>query len=124
MLGRSQKYLPIVLVALMVQILAPIGACWAAAIAASNPLGTAVICHDTAASGPAEPDKNGRHGDHAGACATCCLVSAATSIDTPRVDGFAFPYRETMRVAWHVQPDSSGSRVGSSAQARAPPQSM
>ena len=35
---RFQKYLPIVLVALMVQIFAPIGACWAAAVVASDPL--------------------------------------------------------------------------------------
>ena len=40
---RLQKFLPIVLLALMVQILAPIGACWAAAVAVSDPLGSAVI---------------------------------------------------------------------------------
>ncbi len=42
---RLKNFLPIVLIALMVQILAPIGACWAASIAASDPLAGAVICH-------------------------------------------------------------------------------
>ena len=35
---RLKKFLPIVLIALVVQIFAPIGACWAASIAASDPL--------------------------------------------------------------------------------------
>ena len=35
---RLNNFLPIVLIALLVQIFAPIGACWAASIAASDPL--------------------------------------------------------------------------------------
>ena len=42
---RLKNFLPIVLIALMVQIFAPVGACWAASIAASDPLSGAVICH-------------------------------------------------------------------------------
>ena len=49
---RLQKYLPIILIALMVQILAPVVACWAAAVAASDPLNTAQICHDNVSSAP------------------------------------------------------------------------
>ena len=41
---RLKNFLPIVLIALLVQIFAPIGACWAASIAASDPLAGAVIC--------------------------------------------------------------------------------
>ena len=41
---RLKNFLPIVLIALMVQIFAPIGACWAASIAASDPLAGAAIC--------------------------------------------------------------------------------
>ena len=47
---RLRKFFPIVLIALMVQIFAPIGACWAASIAASDPLHAAVICHGDTAS--------------------------------------------------------------------------
>jgi len=43
---RLRNFLPIVLMALAVQIFAPIGACWAASIAASDPLHAAAICHD------------------------------------------------------------------------------
>ena len=45
---RLKNFLPIVLIALVVQIFAPIGACWAASIAASDPLAAAVICHGNA----------------------------------------------------------------------------
>ena len=38
---RLKNFLPIVLFALAVQIFAPIGACWAASIAASDPLARA-----------------------------------------------------------------------------------
>lgn len=122
---RYQKYLPIVLIALMVQILAPIGACWAAAIAASDPLSAAEICHDTASAPGQQGDQSGQHSDHGGACAVCCLAGVTASIDTPKVEALAVPYRETARVAWHEQTSYvSGSRTGSNAQARAPPPSM
>ncbi|HLZ04854.1 MAG TPA: DUF2946 domain-containing protein [Bradyrhizobium sp.] len=120
-----QRFLPIVLIALMVQILAPIGACWAAAVAASDPLSTAEICHDTAST-PGQPDGQGsQHHEHDGACAICCLAGVTASIDTPKLEAFAVPYRETARTAWHEQASYvSGSRTGSNAQARAPPLSM
>jgi len=123
---RTQKFLPIVLIALMLQIFAPIGACWAAVIAASDPLSAAEICHDAAAPNPGQPnDRNGQHSDHGGACAICCLASVSASVDTPKVDAFAVPYRETAPIAWRLQvTDFSGARANSSAQARAPPQSM
>ena len=122
MRGRIQNYLPIVLIAVLVQIFAPIGACWAAAIAVSDPLGGATICHDTGAA-PGHPiDQSGHHDQHGGACAICCLASAGAGVDTPKVEAYAAPYRETARVAWHDRAsDLSPSRAGSNAQARAPP---
>src|SRR5215475_9663335 len=120
---RLQKYMPIVLIALMVQIFAPIGACWAAAIAASDPLRTAEICHDTgSAGGSQQGDQTGQHDEHGSACAICCLASATASIDTPKVDPLTVPYRETVDLAWHDQAaDLASCRAGSNAQARAPP---
>jgi Protein of unknown function (DUF2946) len=120
---RYQKYLPIVLIALMVQIFAPIGACWAAAVAASDPLATAEICHDTggAATGQSD-DQSGQHREHGGGCAICCLASASASLDTPNLAVVAHPYRAIARVVWHEQAaDLSAFRAGSNAQARAPP---
>jgi hypothetical protein len=117
---RLQKFLPIVLIALMVQILAPVAACWAAAVAASDPLRTTEICHDSASvSGDQQGDQRGRHG---GGCAICCLASANASLDTPTPAAFDAPYREIARVAWREQAvDLSAVRIGSNAQARAPP---
>src|SRR6201995_4753574 len=92
---RYHKYLPIVLIALMVQIFAPIGACWAAAVAASDPLAAASICHDAGAAAGQSGDQNGQHREHDGACAICCLVSAGASVDTPKLAAIAHPYRAT-----------------------------
>jgi Protein of unknown function (DUF2946) len=117
---RLQKYLPIVLIALMVQIFAPVAACWAAAIAASDPLRGTEICHDNGSGTSGQPgDQSGAHG---GGCFVCCLASANASLDTPGPVAFGVPYRATAGVVWHEQSaDLSVFRVGSNAQARAPP---
>jgi len=121
-----QKFLPVVLIALMVQVLAPIGACWAAAIAASDPLGLAAICHD-GVTGPGQPgDQGGGHRVHDGACAICCVLHAgASAADAPRVPTLATPHRQAERVVWREEAlDLSVFRSGSNSQARAPPMSM
>jgi hypothetical protein len=121
---RVGKFLPIVLIALMVQIFAPIGATWAASIAASDPLHAGVICHGDAAQGQPDPsDQTGQPRAHDGACAMCCLAHAGGSVDTPGMAAVTTPHRHAERVVWRdVAPDLFGSRAGSHAQARAPPQ--
>ena len=119
---RFQKYLPIVMIALMVQIFAPIGACWAAAVAASDPLATAEICHDSGTAAGQTGDQSGQHREHGSACAICCLASAGASVDTPALAAASLPCRATARVIWHEQTiDVAAFRAGSNAQARAPP---
>ena len=120
---RLQKYIPIVLIALIVQIFAPVAACWAAAVAVSDPLRMAGICHDSASvAGDRQGDQNGPHSEHSGGCSICCLASANASLDTPSPLALGVPYRETARVIWHAQAvDLSVFRVGSNAQARGPP---
>jgi Protein of unknown function (DUF2946) len=122
---RYQKFLPVVLIALMVQILAPIGACWAAAIAASDPLQSAEICHSDSAATSSQSDPGGQHHGHDGACSICCAAQASASFDTPHATIVATPYRTVARVVWSDQaPHLSGVRIGSNAQARAPPLPM
>jgi hypothetical protein len=121
---QLQKFLPIVLIALAVQILAPIAASWAAAAAASDPLRAAEICHSL-------PDSSGQTdqgtGQHArdGACLICCALHAGATVDSPREDAFPVPYRQTTQLVWHVAAVDVGiSRAGSNTQARAPPLPM
>lgn len=119
---RLTKFLPIVMIALMVQIFAPIAACWAAAIAASDPLGTAAICHDSGGTADQQGDQGIPQHEHGGTCAICCLASAGASVDTPQIATFAVPYQAAAPVAWHDRmPCAPISRAGSNAQARAPP---
>jgi hypothetical protein len=116
---RLRKFFPIVLIALMVQIFAPIGACFAASIAASDPLHAATICSGGAASNPTS--QGGEHRAHDGACSVCFAAQAAASLDTPQAI-FAPPSRQSARVVWlDAAADLIGSRIWSHAQARAPP---
>jgi len=116
---RLRKFFPIVLIALMVQIFAPIGACFAASIAAADPLHAAVICSGGTASN--ETNRGGEHRAHDGSCSACFAAQAAASLDSPQAI-FAPPQRQSARVAWRdAAPDLTGSRTWSHAQARAPP---
>jgi hypothetical protein len=123
---RLLKFLPIVVIALMVQLLAPIGACWAASIAASDPLAAASICHDGAvATGQADhatDQTGGSHHAHDCGCCLSCGSHAPALIDPPQA-AIATPIRHAMRVFWHPTVElSDRSRSSSHAQARAPPQ--
>jgi hypothetical protein len=117
-----RKLLPIVLLALAVQILAPIVACWAAGMAASDPLSTVVICHDNGAASSGQTDSTGQPGAHAGCCSVCSVAHAGALLDTPGT-AVASPHVQSERVVWtDTSADRFGSRTRSSAQARAPPQ--
>lgn len=118
---RLRNFLPIVLMALAVQILAPIGACWAASIAASDPLHGAPICSGSAASASDQSGQSGGQRAHDGACAMCCVAHASAALDAPEAS-FATPVRRPERVMWlDPAPDRLGSPSGWHAQARAPP---
>jgi hypothetical protein len=121
---RLQRFFPVVLIALMVQILAPIGACWAAAFATSDPLKLAEICHSDSAAAAGQTDR-GDHHLHDGACSICCTTQASASLDTPQAVIVAAPPRRVARIVWlDAAQDRSPPRIGSNAQARAPPLSM
>src|SRR5882672_11697003 len=118
---RLKNFLPIVLIALAVQIFAPIGACWAASIAASDPLSRAVICHGNAPAGSGQSDQSGPHRAHDGCCSVCSVLHTGAPVDTPQT-ALAAPCHQPERVVWlDSTPDLFGSRAGSHAQARAPP---
>jgi Protein of unknown function (DUF2946) len=117
---RLRKFLPIVLMALAVQIFAPIAACWAASIAASDPLQAAFICHDDGGSQPGQTDP-GQPRARDGCCSVCSVAHSAAPLHAPQT-AVAAPYGPSYRVVWRdAAPDLIGSRTGSHAQARAPP---
>lgn len=121
---RVGKFLPIVLIALMVQIFAPVGATWAASIVA-DPLHTAVICHGNAAPSQGQTGgQTGQHRAHDGCCSLCNVLHTGAPVDAPQIAGTT-PYRPSVRAVWlETAPDLFGSRTGSHAQARAPPPLM
>jgi Protein of unknown function (DUF2946) len=117
---RLGKFLPIVLIALLVQIFAPIGATWAASIGASDPLHTASICSADASS-TGQSDQSGQHRAHEGCCSVCSVLHTGAPIDAPQT-AVPVPYRQPQRAVWRaIAPDLFSSRTGSHAQARAPP---
>ena len=118
---RLKNFLPIVLIALAVQIFAPIGACWAASIAASDPLAAAVICHGNGAPGAGQTDQTS-HRAHDGCCSVCSVLQTGAPVDVPEaVASIAFD-RDPTHVVWtEFTADRFASRAGSHAQARAPP---
>jgi hypothetical protein len=119
---RLEIFIPIVLLAVLVQLFAPIAAFRSFAFAANDPLYMATICSDMSSSADvqtAPPETQHHHGD-------CCAFCAgghggAVAVDPPPLI-FVRLQREYQRVSWLEAVDSMPTiRVGSNSQARAPP---
>jgi hypothetical protein len=119
---RLKNFLPIVLIALAVQIFAPIAACWAAGIAASDPLAGGVICHGNAAAGASQSDQSGTQNTPRGCCTLCGALQTGAPVE-PSQDATAVTLeRQATLVVWHeLALELATSRAGSPEQARAPP---
>jgi hypothetical protein len=116
------RFLPVFLIALTVQILAPIASSWTAALAASDPLGMADICFNNPSQPPAAGDQGADHRAHDRLCSICCAAQAAAALDTPTQPAVAVTDRRPARVVWHNgAPEWDVARIASNAQARAPP---
>jgi hypothetical protein len=117
---RLGRFLPIVLIALMVQIFAPIGATWAVSIAASDPLHSVPICSG-GGSTTDQTNQSGQHRAHEGCCSVCSVLHTGAPVDAPQT-AVPVPYRQPQLMVWRATaPDLFGSRTGSHVQARAPP---
>ena len=119
---RLELFIPIVLLAILVQLIAPIAAFRVVAYATSDPLYLASICTETASSptGQAAPAKTPHaHGE---CCAFCGAGHGGTfAIDPPPLI-FVTLQRQYQRILWLEAADPVPTvRVGSNAQARAPP---
>ena len=120
MRSRLQRFFSIVLVALAAQILSPVAACWAAAIALSDPFQAAVICHDSGGSGPIDQGSDPRF--HDGTCIICCVVPFGAPADASRTITIIVLDREPQPVIWDEAAIARAPFRGSAnTQARAPP---
>ncbi|CAL77913.1 conserved hypothetical protein; putative signal peptide [Bradyrhizobium sp. ORS 278] len=118
---QLQAFIPIVLIALMVQILAPIGIARAAAAAAADPFRSLEICHSQSGSEPSDDDSRAKLDQ--GVCALCCLAQPM-ALDGPELTADAVPRRDARDLVWRAYiSDVRGNRASSNAQARAPPAS-
>lgn len=117
---RLEIFIPIVLFALLVQILAPIGAFRAVANAVSDPLAMASIC-----SGMASASERQNTPDDlpaAPCCAFCAGAQGAALASVDTAPAFTPWQPEFHRVNWREPTGmASAVRTGSNAQARAPP---
>lgn len=117
---RLGRYLPIVLIAMLVQILAPIGASWAFGAAASDPLHLAGICSSAASDEANDSDTTQRH-IAATCCTLCCMAQGVTPPPDPQA-AFVTLQREADIIVWHDGlPGRLDAAVNFQAQARAPP---
>ena len=121
---RLELLIPIVLFAIAVQLFAPIAAFRAFAYAVNDPLSMASICSDMSAAtddGQTAPARTHHSGD---CCAFCAGGHAGgTALQPPPV--FVTLQRQYQRLAWLEAAEAvPTARVGSNAQARAPPLSV
>jgi hypothetical protein len=118
---RLEIIVPIVLLSILVQVMAPIGAFRAIASAASDPLHMAAICSGTASptdDGLAAPGKS----QHENCCAFCAAGSGGSVVLASPPPVFVSLQRQYQLVSWLQAADPIPAlRVGSNAQARAPP---
>lgn len=116
---RLAIFVPIVLLAMWVQLLAPVAAFRAVAAAVSDPLTMATIC-----SGMASPeDTSDTTAPHGANCCGFCSVNhgVTVALDPPQAIHIVLQ-RLYSRVAWlEAEPPLPPARFGSHAQARAPP---
>jgi hypothetical protein len=120
---RLELFIPIVLLSILVQLFAPIAAFRAVAYAATDPLYMASICSGMGSSEDAQTAPGNPQHDH-GVCCVLCATGhgVAVAIDPPPVILVSLQ-RQYQRVSWLEAADPMPtSRVGSNAQARAPPQ--
>lgn len=117
---RLGKFLPIVMIAMLVQIFAPVAACLAFSNAAADPLAGAICSHVADASSSQEGQTDPQQGQ-ANCCTLCGAVHSATPTPDPQGSVVTIE-REVKAVIWRetsfVPPPSA---AASNAQARGPP---
>ena len=121
---RLEAIVPIVLLAILVQLIAPIAAFRAVAYAATDPLHMASICSEMASSSDEAQQLPGNPTHERGDCCAFCAAGhgGVAALEPPPLV-FVTLQRDYQRVSWLEAAEMiPTARVGSNAQARAPPQ--
>lgn len=120
---RLEAFIPIVLLSILVQLIAPIAAFRVVGYAVSNPLYMGTICsgmasaENDAQTTPAQPDL-----PHHNCCAVCGVGLGGTAAVNPPPLVFITLQRHYQLLSWLEAAEPMPTlRVGSNAQARAPP---
>lgn len=119
---RLEAFIPIVLLSILVQLMAPIAAFRVVANAAFDPLYMAAICSGMTSSPDASQTAPATAQHGAKCCAFCAIGhGGAVAVDPPPAV-FVTLQSQHQRVAWLEAADPMPAvRVGSNTQARAPP---
>ncbi|SDS12537.1 DUF2946 family protein [Bradyrhizobium canariense] len=119
---RLEILIPIVLLAVLVQLFAPIAAFRAFAFAANDPLYMSTICSDMSASADTQTAPAKTQHEHGDCCAFCAAGHGGAVAVNPPPLIFVSLQREYQRVSWLEAAERMPTiRVGSNSQARAPP---
>jgi hypothetical protein len=120
---RLEAFIPIVLLSILVQLFAPIAAFRMVAYAVTDPLYMASICSEMVSSPDAQTAPAKTQHDHGDCCVFCAAGHGGSiAVDPPPLI-FVNLQRQYQRVSWLQAADAMPTvRVGSNAQARAPPQ--
>ncbi len=119
---RLERFIPIVILVVLVQLLAPIAAFRVVAYASSDPLYMASICAETTSSSGEQQTPSKAPHAHADCCAFCSVSHGGGLAAEPPSPLFVALQLEFQKVAWlEAASLMPAVRVGSNAQARAPP---
>jgi Protein of unknown function (DUF2946) len=119
---RLETFIPIVMLAVLVQLMAPIAAFRVVAHATTDPLYLASICSGMTSASDARTDPAGTQHHHGDCCAYCVgSHGGAVAVDPPPLI-FVNLQRQYQQISWLEATEAIPVfRVGSNTQARAPP---
>jgi Protein of unknown function (DUF2946) len=119
---RLEVFIPIVLLSILVQLIAPIAAFRVVAYAATDPLYMASICSGMASSADAHTAPAKTQHDRGECCVFCAAGQGGSIAIEPPSLIFVSLQRQYQLISWLEAADPIPAvRVGSNAQARAPP---
>jgi hypothetical protein len=119
---RLEVFIPIVMLAILVQLMAPIAAFRVVAYATTDPLYMASICSGMTSASDTQTDPAKTQHQHGDCCAFCVgSHGGAVAVDPP-APTFVNLQRQYQQISWLEATEAIPVfRIGSNTQARAPP---